>query len=354
MKPKLLVVELWGLGDLCFSTTFLREAVEQYDIWVVAKPYARELLSATYPSLRFVNFNAPWTAYRGKYKLWRWSWRELSSVIWQLRKERFDFAVSARSDPRDHWLMWMAGARKRFGYLHAGSQVFLTNLLTRKKAKQHKVEDWRECAAALGLRASAASAPHLECSAYTQEQSVKAKLLQIEKPIICLHAGARIPVRRWPEDYFSQIVMELRKEFDFHLLLIPDLDGYGRELVPLADTVLEQLSISDLVQVLGKSDLVLCNDSGPQHIAAACGRPAIAIFGPTDPEWFRPWGAAHHVVIRDICPYRPCFDYCRFKEPYCMTKLLPVTAWPEIHQHIRLLLTNGILPNTLDVSPIRH
>ena len=99
--------------------------------------------------------------------------------------------------------------------------------------------------------------------------------------------------------------------------------------------------------VLGRAALVLCNDSGPGHIASSCGRPAIVIFGPTDPDWFRPWGELHHLVIRDICPWRPCFDYCKFSEPYCMTKLLPDKVWPEIREHLNRLLERGVVPEAM-------
>src|SRR5207302_11451056 len=97
------------------------------------------------------------------------------------------------------------------------------------------------------------------------------------------------------------------------------------------------------VYVLGRSALLRCNDSGPGHLAACCGRPTIAVFGPSGPDWFRPWGDILKVIIRDICPWRPCFDYCKFSEPHCMTKLLPEAVWPEIHQHINRLIGWRIL-----------
>jgi heptosyltransferase-2 len=111
--------------------------------------------------------------------------------------------------------------------------------------------------------------------------------------------------------------------------------------------VIPQLTVGELVHVMGRMDLLLCNDSGPGHLAASCGRPAIVMFGPTDPDWFRPFGDIHRVIIRDICEWRPCFDYCKFPEPYCMTKLLPDDAWPEICEHVRGLIARGVLAERL-------
>jgi ADP-heptose:LPS heptosyltransferase len=126
-RPKLLVLELWGMGDLTFSTPLLRSAVEKYDVTLVGKPHARSLLEATFPEIRFVSYDAPWSAYRGKYRLWAWRWPELVGLMSRLRREKFDAAVSVRNDPRDHLLMWLVNAKRRFGFPRRGSQHFLSD-----------------------------------------------------------------------------------------------------------------------------------------------------------------------------------------------------------------------------------
>ncbi len=345
-SAKLLVLEFWGLGDLSFSTPLLRAAREHYHITLVGKEHAEALLQPSFPEIQFLAFDAPWSAYRGKYSLWKWNWPKLITLIARLRRERFDAAVSVRNDPRDHVLMWLIGARRRLGFPRKGSRTFLTDPLRRPSDKQHKVEDWRNIGAALGLKGMESAEPRLGCAQYCSELGNRI-FAGITKPTICLHPGARIEVRRWPESFFARIIAGLREQFDFHLILIPDPDGFGSALAPLADTVLRPLEVRELVDVLGRCDLLLCNDSGPGHLAASCGRPVIPIFGPTDPDWFRPWGDVHRVIIRDICPLRPCFDYCAYSQPYCLTRLLPDGVWPEIAEHIRSLITRGILPQAL-------
>lgn len=340
------MLEFWGLGDLSFSTPLLRAAREQYDITLVGKPHAEALLAPSFPATEFLAFDAPWSAYREKYALWKWNWPKLLGLIWRLRRERFDAAVSVRNDPRDHLLMWLVGARRRLGFPRRGSHSFLTDPLKRRCDKQHKVEDWRDIGTALGLPGMETAEPRLSHGAYRTELGDRI-FSGITKPVICLHPGARIHVRRWPESFFAQIIAGLRQRFDFHLILIPDPDGYGSALAPLADTVLLPLEVRELVDVLGRCDLLLCNDSGPGHLAASCGRPVIPIFGPTDPDWFRPWGDLHRVIIRDICPLRPCFDYCAFSQPYCLTRLTPDDVWPEIAEHIGSLIERGALPRAL-------
>src|SRR5437867_7273594 len=103
MKPKLLIVELWGLGDLVLATPFLRAAAEKFDVSLVAKHYAQDLQARLWPGVNVLPLVAPWTAFRRKYVLHRWPWLGLFALQRKLRAEKFDVGLSARWDPRDHF-----------------------------------------------------------------------------------------------------------------------------------------------------------------------------------------------------------------------------------------------------------
>jgi len=72
VKSKLLIVELWGLGDLVIATPFIRAAAEKFDITLLAKPFALDLRPRLWPEVKVVSFLAPWTAFKNKFHLWRW------------------------------------------------------------------------------------------------------------------------------------------------------------------------------------------------------------------------------------------------------------------------------------------
>src|SRR5437867_1750289 len=86
-----------------------------------------------------------------------------------------------------------------------------------------------------------------------------------------------------------------------------------------------------MMAFLERCDLLLCNDGGPMHVAAGVGTPVVAVFGPTEPRWWGPYGAHHTVVLLDGFPCRPCGDRCKFDQPYCLTELKvgPVVAAME-------------------------
>jgi ADP-heptose:LPS heptosyltransferase len=341
-RPTLLVVDFWGIGDLALATAFLRKAVTQFDVTLLAKPHSQNFLQPSFPQIRFIPVLAPWTAFRGKYLVWKWPWRSLLPTWWKLFKLQFNVAVSVRNDPRDHVLMWSILAQKRLGFGTKGSSVFLTHPVTRSAQLQHKIADWNDIAHKLGLP-SEPKGPWLDASAY-HSPSIDQALAAARPPIFAIHAGASALVRRWPESYFCELIVRLRHTFNFTLVVVPDPDGYGQNLKAQSDIFLPQLQLSELVNLLGRTDLLLCNDSGPGHISACCNRACITFFGPAEPVQFQPWGDNNLVVVRDLCEWRPCRDYCRFAEPKCMTSLTIDLVWPEIEQHIRQLIASGILP----------
>lgn len=122
MKPKLLIIELWQLGDLVVATPFLRAAAEKFDVTMLAKPYAVELQPRLWPGIKILPFNAPWTAFRKKYHFWRWPFLEMFRLCRALTAEKFDIALSPRrvrlgGDPRDLLLLKLSAQRNALAFL---------------------------------------------------------------------------------------------------------------------------------------------------------------------------------------------------------------------------------------------
>src|SRR5438552_15215700 len=120
-------MELWGLGDLVIATPFLRAASEKFAVTLVSKPFGKDLQPRFWPDVTVIPFQAPWTAFKHKYRLYRWPWREIYHLRKQIGGRRFDVGLSARwGDPRDHLLLALAGAKERLGFPRMGSGMFLT------------------------------------------------------------------------------------------------------------------------------------------------------------------------------------------------------------------------------------
>lgn len=294
-RPRLLVVELWGLGDLALAMPFLRVAVQHADVDLLAKPHAALLLRRFCPEANLIPFTAPWTAFIHKYQLARWPWSEIAAVVAGLRSRRFDAAVSARHDPRDHALMALTGAQLRAGFSRVGSAPLLTDALPHP-SRPHRAEYWRALSERLGWTLPA-----------TDTLSVK------PGKRIAIHTGAGQPARIWPRERFEEIAAKVRASG----WSVTVLDDSLRDLDTLLDT-------------LAGADRFIGNDSGPGHLAALLGVPTFTLFGPSLPEVFHPVHPNAAWVEGRTCPYKPCRDYCRFSAPRCLRDIPVEEVWSEL------------------------
>jgi ADP-heptose:LPS heptosyltransferase len=310
LKPKLLVIELWGMGDLVIATPFLQAASEKYEVTLLAKAYGQDLQPRLWPSVKVVPFFAPWTAFEHKYNFVVWPWREIFRLWRQMRAEKFDFGLSAKwygsvrsaGDPRDHLLLWFFHVKSRLGFPGLGSQFFLTKPLKVPEPRAHRYENWRVMGQALGL-----DLPPRE----------KLRLPQARQDGgLVVHTGAGQAVRVWPLDRYRILVNRLRsKGFRVQVACDPDQESWWRTAGEKDVAVPRGAA---LITLLEKAGAFIGNDSGPGHLAAFCGVPTFTIFGPQLPDWFAPLHPASEWLDGKACPYKPCADYCRFPVPYCM------------------------------------
>ena len=206
MKPKLLIVELWGLGDLVIATPLLRAATERFDVTLLAKPYALDLQRRLWPNVSVVPFVAPWTPFKNKYRLWQWPWREIVRLRNQLAGERFDFGLSARrisspplsGDLRDHLLLRLLGVKHRIGFPFLRRRFFLTQPVAHPDPEAHRYESWRAVARALGIE-------------LPLRESISIPAAPGRETVL-IHSGAGQPVRVWPLENYRQLAARLRKK----------------------------------------------------------------------------------------------------------------------------------------------
>ncbi len=319
MKPKLLIVELWGLGDLVIATPLLRAAAERFDITLLAKPYALDLQRRLWPEVRVEAFVAPWTAFKDKYRLRQWPWREIARLRRWLAGERFASGLSARWDPRDHLLLKLVGVRDRIGFPRVGSRFFLTRPLPRPDPEAHRYESWRAVARALDIELpprgniSFPPAPGRES--------------------ILLHTGAGQPVRVWPLENYRRLAARLREK-KIPVQIACDPDQRARWQRAGETDVATPVSVTELIALTDRAWAFIGNDSGPGHLAAFCGAPTFTFFGPQLPEWFAPLHPAAEWIEGRVCPYLPCSDYCRYPAPHCLWNIGEEEAWARVEKFI--------------------
>jgi ADP-heptose:LPS heptosyltransferase len=316
MKPTLLVLELWGIGDLALASPFLRKASEKYNVTLVARPTACELRLRFWSHVDILAFSAPWTVFKGKYKVHRWPWGSVLRVVQTIRDKEFDFAVSARCDPRDHLLMWLMGAKRRFGFSRLGSQMLLTDCLHAGTGVAHRYAHWRLLARELGFELP-------EHDVLTRPR---------ERTTIVVHTGAGQPVRVWPLDRYLRLVRHLGQQgYAVQLLCDSDQLPFWQKHEQRA---IAPSSVSALLVHLDTAAIFIGNDSGPGHLAAISGVPTFTIFGPQLPSVFAPIHPGSEWIEGAPCHYKPCFDSCRFATPHCLVNIDEETICKKVEAFI--------------------
>ncbi|MGH7450038.1 MAG: glycosyltransferase family 9 protein [bacterium] len=113
--------------------------------------------------------------------------------------------------------------------------------------------------------------------------------------IVVIHPGAGKLQNRWPVEKFAELATALHRQFAVRLIVTwgPKEKELGldfRRRLPFEPIVAHGLSLRQLAGILSHTDVFVCNDTGVMHLAAAVSTPLVAIFGPTDPNEWKPIG----------------------------------------------------------------
>jgi len=151
--------------------------------------------------------------------------------------------------------------------------------------------------------------------------------LSLEKPILILCPGAEFgPSKRWPTEYYAEVANHFISN-GYQIWIIGS--SKERDIAQHIQSLTEQQSIdltgkttlADAIDLMSQATLVVTNDSGLMHIAAALQRCVIAVYGSTDPG-FTPPLSQRAVILREKLSCSPCFKReCPLKHHDCMKKL---------------------------------
>jgi len=336
---KILIVELWGIGDAVMMSPILaplREKFPEARISVLCQQHAADILKENRQISRFFIFKFPWTAFTGKYRFWRWDWKGIMRLIMELRREKFDLVLDARKDPRNNLLLFLTGGKRRVGYGWKVCGYFLTDAICLKDEKIHRVEAWKKLLVHLGIEAGDVR-PDIRISVEEEKwagEFLKNNGISDHDLMIGIHPGARVKVRCWPLEKFAEIGSYAAIRHKAKVLVFVEPDGYGDDIAVTTEHVKVKVGLRQMTALISKLSLLICNDSGAMHIASAVHTPTVSIFGPGDPGSIGPYGGNHAVVIKDIS-CRPCFDHCRYHEPLCLTGIFVEDVIREIDRKLQ-------------------
>jgi len=248
-----------------------------------------------------------------------------------LSRERFDLAVLFPNSFDAALVPWLAGIPRRVGYSTDGRGWMLTDPLEKRStpSRPHQVERYLAIVRALG-GGDGPSIPRLSVPAEAQkkaDQTLRDHGVQEREPIVAVNPGSIYgSAKRWPAARFAAVADALVASRGVRILLIgseaerPVLEQVARNTGFPVVNLAGRTDLSALMGVLAQARLLVSNDTGAMHVAAAVGTPVLAIFGPTDAEATGPLGQSTR-LLRQPVPCSPCLLRECPIDHRCMTRI---------------------------------
>jgi len=267
-------------------------------------------------------------------------WPEMLRSIRSLRAQNFDLVIDLQCLVRSGAFAWLANGKFLVGLneVREGARGFYDIAVPRESFHTHAVDWYLAVLPALGVSV------HKNFNWMPERPeiaaAVKSKWKLDGARWIALQPGARWNNKRWPVDYFSELVSLLAKKFPdarYAILGSGDDKPLG-EIVSRAAperslNLCGATSLPEMIEWVRLCDLMVTNDTGPMHAAAALGKPLVALFGPTEPRRTGPYGQLEN-VLRIELPCSPCLKpYCAWKNPNeCLNAISPATVFERVQK----------------------
>jgi lipopolysaccharide heptosyltransferase II len=275
----------------------------------------------------------------------RWAsplhWPEMLRSIRWLRAQNFDWVIDLQCLARSGAFAWLANGKFLIGLdePREGARGFYDVAVRRPSFHTHAVDWYLAVLPRLGVPV------HWNFPWLPERPAVAAEVKRkwrvdssfhppssiLHHRWIVLQPGARWGTKRWPVEYFTELACQLAKNFpNTRFAILGD-----RSDRPLGEIISHaaperclnlcgQTSLPEMVEWLRLCNLMVTNDTGPMHVAAALGKPLVALFGPTEPRRTGPYGHLEDVLRIDL-PCSPCLKArCHYEKPNeCLKALSP-------------------------------
>jgi lipopolysaccharide heptosyltransferase II len=305
MISKILVIKLRAIGDVVLSTAVLpslRNAHPRAEIHFLTEKPCVDVLSGNPHVDRILTVpEDPWEKPFGTA-----SWAGFFRFLSGFRDKHYDLVLDLFGNPRSAWLTWFSGAPVRAGFDFRGRKAAYTLKIEPRGDRVHEVEFNLDAVRALGLPVIDAKPyfPFGEAEKDTVLNWMRRNGLDHGAFPVALHTWGSWPAKRWAAERFAELADRLAGRYGAKIIL---LWGPGektqaetvRKLTTCGAVLAPGMTLKEMGALLSLCGLVVANDSGPMHIAAAVGTPTVGIFGPTNPKLQGPYGEGHAAVFRE-------------------------------------------------------
>ena len=317
--PRVLILKPCCLGDVLMATPAIATLRSQWpaaQIDFAVGPWSRPMVEHN-PHLDHLLDCGPVGS--GSYRL-----RDWVALIRQVRAGSYHLCMVLDRSPLISLVPALAGVPQRVGLDSNGRGFSLTHRIS-VSGIQHEVDLYLACVQAVGIPTDNARSQFFPTPA--AEERVGRLLdglyesLAVVHPAGGVNPGMTLSAKRWPIGRYAVLVRRLCGEKGMRVFVAggPNDRELAEEIcrsVPERDQVVNvagELSLDELGALLERANLFVGNDTGAMHLAVAAGTPTVAIFGPSDPRQYGPYGSSHRVVWKPpACA--PCLERGRWNQ----------------------------------------
>ena len=250
-----------------------------------------------------------------------------------LKSKKFDLVIDLQGLFRSAAMGWVTGAPVRIGLASAreGATLSYTHIANDLPVMRGAVDRYWSVAELLGVGDLPKKFP-LNVSA-EERNKANQLLASLPRPWIAVNAGSRWQTKRWPAGHFAAAIEKTTTSRGGSVVIVggPGEESVAEEVArgirgPLVNLA-GKTSLRELTAILEAADLLVTNDSGPMHLAAALGTRTVSIFTCTSPERAGAFGTGH-AILQTTVPCRGSYiKQCSRMD--CMAdltsdKLLPI------------------------------
>ena len=314
---KILCIKPRGIGDIILSTIILDDLKKTFpsaEIHYLTETFAKDAFANN--SLIAKVHTMEKTGF-------------VLKVAARLRKEKYDLIIDLWSNPRSAQITFLTHAKYRVGFSYRGRKYAYNILGTSEKGEHHASEHNLELLKALGIEITSKRIHFYVSDGDNNWAKEFIRLnLPIDKKIVGIIPSGGWASKRCDANKWVEICNAIKQKYDVVFLILwgpgdESDSNYIKSILKDDAVLIPEVKIGKLSALIKNCDIVIANDSGPMHIAAALGVPTLGIFGPTNPKAHGPYSPNSDYVIKEDLH---CIICNKLRCPYnheCMT-LLPV------------------------------
>lgn len=333
-KNKILLIMPPRVGDVSLvlpALVSLKDAHPEYEIHVCTNDYTKELISLSIPDIQIHRFG------KGIIKHY--------NMIKSLRNYGFHISIDLNFDYHIKTAIIASfTGRYSIGYENAGRGHLFNMSLPEPDSLKHASDIFSKPLTFVfkdlhSFQKDIIKIPE-DLEKHTQDRLNRIGLSPNDK-VVLIHPGCHHETQRWPPDYFSETADKVIETGKVKLIFVGGVKEKNliHQIISLMSSepsgIFTNMNIKNLVGLIHRANLMICNNSGPLHIAVITNTPTISTMGPTLKERWVPLGKSHKVLRMDELPCIGCNKgYCLIKTHDCMRKITPSLMFKEVNKYL--------------------